>query len=411
MLFRSIEKSIFEFTSLSANIRKNLIKLKEKLKKLLKSINEIIELIPENPIPASSVHNIEILNCIEKYKKLKDAIEKKDMEYIVSNFNNPIFANPFISGDNEAILLEVAKKSIKNLLNLEEFKVLSNSLKEIKPSFNKFNEQYLVKVKSKFIYGICYPKEDCKILCQYDIRNKKLKTFNKVPCASAVTQIEDRIFISGGWNPILDTVSEYIETTHTLVNKKPMHYKRANLTTEVTSPKEFAAIGGYDGSICFPWCEIYSIEKNEWTKLPSLNIKRCQAASSLMNNRYLYIIGGYGSNNEIEMLDLSEMKKWIIVQLTPNEIEFAGSPKSFAISMDEILIFCGQNLKDAAIFDIKDKSVKKCAENLKMEQYFYNSVSIIGGVAYILGAGSGHIHMYDFIKKKFEEISYNNITN
>lgn len=54
-------------------------------------------------------------------------------------------------------------------------------------------------------------------------------------------------------------------------------------------------------------CEIYDIEKNKWHSLPELNEGTCAPGLIIVENRYLYKLGGTTDIGKVEMLDLSKI--------------------------------------------------------------------------------------------------------
>lgn len=54
-------------------------------------------------------------------------------------------------------------------------------------------------------------------------------------------------------------------------------------------------------------CEIYDIENNEWHMLPDLNEGTCAPGLIIVENRYLYKLGGTTDIGKVEMLDLHKI--------------------------------------------------------------------------------------------------------
>jgi hypothetical protein len=51
-------------------------------------------------------------------------------------------------------------------------------------------------------------------------------------------------------------------------------------------------------------CEMYDIRKNEWIVLPELNYTTCAPGLIVIEDRYLYKLGGTANIRKIEKLDL-----------------------------------------------------------------------------------------------------------
>jgi hypothetical protein len=145
----------------------------------------------------------------------------------------------------------------------------------------------------------------------------------------------------------------------------------------------FVSIGGFNGS-AMNCRELYSISNDEWILLPSLNRARYLSAILYMNNKALYAIGGYKSDNIIEVLDFDVRKAWTMLKLTSNEVLFLNSPAVILMSKDKALILFGNNKTDTGVFNLPLKKINRhtCS---KLPNYYYNAVSVINKKSYILG--------------------------
>eukprot|EP00826_Nyctotherus_ovalis_P004208 TRINITY_DN10890_c0_g3_i2.p1 TRINITY_DN10890_c0_g3~~TRINITY_DN10890_c0_g3_i2.p1 ORF type:complete len:260 (-),score=31.92 TRINITY_DN10890_c0_g3_i2:108-842(-) len=227
-----------------------------------------------------------------------------------------------------------------------------------------------------------------------------------LPEDSSVVQVARRTFLSGGSNPCVNTVSEFVEDNATLIPKAPMKYAKNHHRAQAIHSKAFVTTGGFDTFQVF-YCEEYSVTRSEWRDLPSLNRARSNTATAFLNNRFLYAIGGSNTNSEIEMLDFNEKKAWIPVVFT-NELAFNNSPAAFPISDHEIIILCGGNTASSGIFNTRNNTVKNFPLGNIVDHYMYNAVSIIDKKAYIISY-NGNIHFYDIEEKKYIEHPYSNL--
>ena len=90
-----------------------------------------------------------------------------------------------------------------------------------------------------------------------------------------ITQIKGRIFVTGGYNPTVKTVSELNEKDKTLISKADMNVARYYHSLVTISENVFCAIGGYDMiEVYLKDCEQYNVDENKWKALPSLNEAR-----------------------------------------------------------------------------------------------------------------------------------------
>lgn len=96
--------------------------------------------------------------------------------------------------------------------------------------------------------------------------------------------------------------------------------------------------GGFDGSLCLRSCEVYDIDKNEWSFIPEmLNTRsglRCVA-----HNGLIYVIGGY---NGISRLTAAEKFNPILNYWTPiNDMNCPRSNFGAEVIEDEIFVTGG----------------------------------------------------------------------
>jgi len=99
-----------------------------------------------------------------------------------------------------------------------------------------------------------------------------------------------------------------------------MIHPRSNFgcTVNVAS-NEIIVAGGYENGVLTRSCEIYSVAENRWRELPSLNEEKCSSALCVLNNRYVYCLGGLAKTEQgayllstIEMLDMkSAVPRWV----------------------------------------------------------------------------------------------------
>ena len=331
-----IQASAREFESSSEKLKNDLLKLKTKLESVLSYINATISLLKNGVV--QSKYGI-VNNTIEnEYKLIKKAVEEENISYIVEKMKSKESSVILGMGDGEQQLLETIKNSISCLIDFKEFETLEQSLKVLGIVYKRANTQSVLSLEGNYIYGICYKVGEYKRLCKYDIRTKKLIPTKVTTYGCTITQIGNRIFLSGGDEPVVNTLNEYIEESQTLIAREHMNYSKCEHKAEPISFSDFVTVGGNDGNSSISYCEQYSLKHNKWLKMPSLNRSRRFPATAFLNNKYLYAIGGIGSNNEIEMLDLGEWLNWVTINLLPKKLDFDDGPAAFPISPHEIMI-------------------------------------------------------------------------
>lgn len=118
-------------------------------------------------------------------------------------------------------------------------------------------------------------------------------------------------------------------------------------------------------------CEVYDVAKNKWSEIGDLNFSRHYHTITIVENRYLYVIGGRDSMTEgplesIERLDgfvEVEKQKWDAIQIVNKDGLWSARDTmgSFALGDSEILIFggdCGW-ISDCFSFNTKTNEIER----------------------------------------------------
>jgi hypothetical protein len=170
----TIEDSTKNFLLSTGIIIRSLLELKEELKIMLKAINNSLELFGVSE-STEEINSKDIESSLEsKYEELKEAADNENISSLKSLFKPGI-------GDSEKYLIQAIETSIAKIVNKEELNTLSALLKELNSKYEAYNDSHEIEAKSKFVYGICEPQNDCRVLCKYDISKKKLITTLTVP--------------------------------------------------------------------------------------------------------------------------------------------------------------------------------------------------------------------------------------
>ena len=266
-----------------------------------------------------------------------------------------------------------------------------------------------IPITSKCIYGI---KEQSNTLLSYNLETKVIKKVSlpiNIPEEPVVTQIEDRVYLTGGGNYLSSNI-EYVESTEHTTDKKEMGIGRKWHSTIVLNGKEFVSLGGYSNVYKhLNMCEKYNCEKDEWTAMPSLNEFKQSVAACLLEKKEIYVFGGYSGarHKSVEYLDLDhEVDGWKIVKV---EEEMYLPPFScgaaFQISTFDILLLRGNSTREVFIFNTREKIIRK-GQTLKHKDSFLlqNLYPIKGAIA---GLGYyGSIHLFDFKSQTWEDAEY-----
>ncbi len=386
------------FADALTKIEKSLREIKGRTEQLLAEIDRVLTTI-EGSQYMTMKETIE-----QQIEYLKNTLKNENMDLIVKGVSDNLAS----IGDSELQLSGATVASVNKVsLGTHEFDALGECLQKLVATCqNVLKRRNRIEITSRFVYGICHNMDSYKKLCRYNIVTKGIAQCIAVPQYCSVQQMGKQIFLSGGFNPLVNTVSEFIEKTQSIAEKAPMNYKKYVHTTVAVSDTQFMAIGGNDGTSNLSYCEEYSILDNAWQVLSQLNQARHSAAAVLSDDSaYLYVIGGFGCDNVIEIMDMKEKKVWNKIALSgATEVSLCDHSAAFSISKDNIMMFVGGNT-DCAIYNTKLGTVKKLPKLLKIDYYQTNQVCVINGNAYVMG-DFGHMHIYKYAESKIEEVDY-----
>ncbi len=181
-------------------------------------------------------------------------------------------------------------------------------------------------------------------------------------------------------------------------------------------------IGGKDcKSEVLSYCERYSVKRNCWETIASLNTKRYAAScTSVKNKRSIFLFGGIHEeeNKTVDTIEeyLVDKDVWVNLQIRTLIWQSVEISAVIQIKSDEILIFGGNSpkLKDtdnSYIFNIKDHTFRKSKTLLRKAQVFISAPFNYGGKVYALGneyyVKKRNINRYDISTGEWDIILYN----
>ena len=290
-------------------------------------------------------------------------------------------------------------------------------------------EDYIPIAKNK---GLYYPERNEGIRLMPNLRSIEIYNHNINPsiafkitkylncelpndCAIAITNTS--VFISGGFNESYKEISIFsytfqIEANGNLMIKNNMltpRYKHSFISVDDNTL--YAIAGCVDDGITNS-CEMYSINKDVWTSIPSLNKKRCCPGLCQFNQKILYAFYGFDNRkyatieSTIEKFEIAYINSsWIILNVkVMKEICNFGVMQ---ISNHEILLFGGalvnyktsishlQLLKDCYILDIEKDKLSEISIKISCPDEFVGVQPIYcDGLMIALGR-TGCVHLYD----------------
>ncbi len=448
-------------------IVKKLGTLKEKTERLLAGINDAMTALAGN-INIQKDTQYEGTKAVlqQQQRDLKAAIEGDNIAYLIHALYVVEPADLPAVGEKEKKLVDEANSSANILAAVKEFDKLTGCLKELTkicqkmqgvegqaPQYaneleNKLQEtgnrlqesnarfvpeasvaardsrivpspdrekakdslQMSWKAPPSYVDNLYFYFFSCKVnggktLCRYNTVNRTVSQTVTVPQSTSVVQIGKQVFLSGGY-PATRAVSEFMESSQKLIARAPMNHARCYHAWVASSFTHIATVGGCDDKNFMAHCEEYSVLDDKWTMLPALNKARGYTAAALVENSYLYAIGGNSGNDTIEMLDMSKHKAWVVVRVSNrDEVSIGGIPAAVPLSYDEILILSA-NSADTGVYNAREGMIKKKGYTIQPDVYYCNSVCPMDGNTYVMGLQHGHLYVYKSSDRKFEEIKY-----
>ena len=162
-------------------------------------------------------------------------------------------------------------------------------------------------------------------------------------------------------------------------------------------------------------CEVYDISKNKWMEIGELNQSRHYHSITVLENRYLYVIGGRDSLTEaplesIERLDgfsnSLESQKWDLIQLINKDQLWTARDTlgSFALNDTEILVFGGDYgwISDCFVFNTKNNEIAKQEATLKKPEEFFRSNAVrYNDKVFVVGNLDKDVHIFSLKANKW----------
>lgn len=256
----------------------------------------------------------------------------------------------------------------------------------------------------------------------------QIRNADKLPTEFTSIQAQNKVFIIGGEKKDNDIRCIYSndcfvvnEQTYEVVPKTPMRYARSghqlahlHRKFEFQTKDYIYAIGSKYPDETSKKCEVYDISKNKWTEIADLQQSRHYHSVTILENRYLYVIGGRDSLTEnpldsFERLDgfqSLENQKWETIQLINKDMQWTARDTlgSFPLSDSEILIFGGDYgwISDCFVFSSKTMEVTKQEYTLKKPEEFFRSQAVrFNDKVFVVGNLDKDMHVFSLKAHKW----------
>ena len=154
-------------------------------------------------------------------------------------------------------------------------------------------------------------------------------------------------------------------------------------------------------------CEVYDVAKNKWTEIGDLNQSRHYHSISVVEARFLYVIGGRDSLSEAPLdsierldglLDLDK-QKWEMIQIVNKDSKW--SPRdtmgSFSLNDSEILIFGVDYgwISDCFQLNTKSGEIERVECSLRKPEDFFRSHPVrYNDKVFVVGCLDRDVHVF-----------------
>lgn len=179
------------------------------------------------------------------------------------------------------------------------------------------------------VYGVgSRSSSQQKFICKYNLDSN---SWEAVPLSEAdinnnscIVGHQKCLYFMGG-KPVSEEVSRFDTTKSKWEKMKDMQYGRYNAFGAAHQENIYIA-GGINGDCFLQSCEVYSIARDEWQFIASLNVSRSEA-SMVCHLGTLYVLGGLSKNDRdtteaaltVERYDGKE-NKWEVRTVIPSHV-------------------------------------------------------------------------------------------
>jgi len=305
-----------------------------------------------------------------------------------------------------------------------------NAMEEKNINAEPIIEKVLVKPEKPSIlstkYDIVTPNEFYLLDIMRNTKQRLSFTNFKLPPNCASLFIQGRYFVCGGRSDDNEKTKsefrimcEYDFNNNEFNQKAPMVEKRRNHSIiGIEDIGEFYCIGGYNKRYGYlNSCEKYNIENNQWKRVGDMNDSKQDPSVCLVNNKYIYIIGGALHNKE-EWIYLDTLERLDIQNDMNNcerilyKFDTSWSSRAFMgtipLNNDNILIFGGYNgkmLDEYFVYSISENYLKETSKKLPKGSTFVcrnSGVLLFNNNIFAISGNNFDVFKYDLEKDEWE---------
>jgi len=365
--------------------------LKSMLKELKADLSGLMDAIYEEKYN-SQISRVSRLDGIREKLEILDKAQTCE----IANFNENV---------HELKSSEIIKTPIKDLFSVTNIDILDSSV-------YKISRETGTLIKYELHLG--------------ELNSLKFRNY-AFPYNAAIVEIYGFVYVVGGCtskgmpkeeNCYLENIIELDPYLAKYEEKGKMFRKRMCFGCVNQGKNSIIIVGGYNNSGLISTCEKFDLLKRKSVELPQLPENKSNCSLCILDEKFLYCIGGYSTEVEstsIDLLDLSNPEsKWKnIINSEIGDWHGSQNPGVIAISQTQILIFggkCnGQIVNDSLIFDAHEKLFKKTEEMKDCDTFLGCRPILYKEKVYTFGCHENSLHEFS-IKNNSWDIKTSLIT-
>lgn len=257
---------------------------------------------------------------------------------------------------------------------------------------------------------VCYFGDKNKVMT-YDITTKNwdLKTyygpheFNYYAAAVALPDGSALITGGGSSNAVYHYKNKQILLKESMSQIRKEH-------SAVCINNYVYALGGYDGinNNFLKQCERYCIQTNTWEECAPMNIPRCAFSATVVNNRFIFIFGGYDGTQRLGSIEKynPDHNIWVVLRAA---LQFPLSNCAcFSPERNKVIVLGGGFSSGFSLaVDLLDIETEMWIQLPQMTEGrdLRNKVTFLNGNAYCVGGYGFKAEMFNLARQSWEQLT------
>jgi len=223
--------------------------------------------------------------------------------------------------------------------------------------------------------------------------------------AAAVTLPDGSAFITGGGS----SPATYVVThEQKCLPKAPLRQVRKEHSAVYMGGYVWV-MGGYDNvnNRFLKSCEKYDYKTNTWSFFKNMNTPRCAFSSCTLNDKMIYIFGGYDGINRLDDIDVydPDVDLWTVLDIALNTS--LSNCACFSPCENKIIVLGGGHSngfsRDVKMIDFETLTWTTLPE-LPDGKDLRNKITFHDGIAYAVGGNNYRTDAYSFVNQEWLEL-------